>query len=135
MTAIVSKYEDLTSILLQEGKYAPEPNAIMARARKARQWLKNRPEKNIVVVTHGGFLHYFTEDWQDSAMYQGTSFTNLPIAESNLIPMGQICRGLCSICMLRNPEPPCFICFPFQTLLTEEMDSTRLWRPNAKPSY
>ncbi|KAI5296773.1 poly(U)-specific 3'-to-5' RNA exonuclease, partial [Ascosphaera pollenicola] len=55
---------------VKKGKYAPQPNEIMARARRARQWLKNRPESNIAVVTHGGFLHYFTEDWQDCAMYQ-----------------------------------------------------------------
>ena len=28
------------------------------------------------MVTHGGFLHYFTEDWEDSSQYQGTGWTN-----------------------------------------------------------
>ena len=23
------------------------------------------------MVTHGGFLHYFTEDWEDSSQFQG----------------------------------------------------------------
>jgi broad specificity phosphatase PhoE len=41
------------------------------RARAARRWLKARPEKEIVMVTHGGFLHYFTEDWEDSSQFQG----------------------------------------------------------------
>jgi len=42
------------------------------RARAARRWLKARSEKEIVMVTHGGFLHYFTEDWEDSSQFQGT---------------------------------------------------------------
>lgn len=45
------------------GKWAPTADAIEKRAREARQWLKARPEEAVVVVTHGGFLHYFTEDW------------------------------------------------------------------------
>lgn len=56
---------------IQTGRYAPTNEAIKNRAREARRWLKERPEKEIVVVTHGGFLHYFTEDWEDSSHYQG----------------------------------------------------------------
>ncbi|OJD24121.1 hypothetical protein ACJ73_04516 [Blastomyces percursus] len=52
-------------------KWAPSAEAISNRAREARRWLKARPEKEIVIVTHGGFLHYFTEDWEDSTLYQG----------------------------------------------------------------
>lgn len=50
---------------VKTGKWAPTADAIEKRAREARQWLKARPEEAIVVVTHGGFLHYFTEDWSD----------------------------------------------------------------------
>lgn len=53
------------------GPYAPTNLALKERARAARRWLKARPEKEIVMVTHGGFLHYFTEDWEDSSQYQG----------------------------------------------------------------
>lgn len=53
------------------GRYAPTNKALKERARAARRWLKARPEKEIVMVTHGGFLHYFTEDWEDSSEYQG----------------------------------------------------------------
>ncbi|KAI9926809.1 hypothetical protein ASPWEDRAFT_46130 [Aspergillus wentii DTO 134E9] len=61
---------------VKTGRYAPTNHAIKQRARAARQWLKARPEKEIVVVTHGGFLHYFTDDWEDSSLYQGTGWTN-----------------------------------------------------------
>lgn len=36
-------------------RWAPTSQAITKRAADARQWLMGRPEKNIVVVTHGGF--------------------------------------------------------------------------------
>ena len=45
------------------GRWAPTATAVARRAKEARQWLKARPEKEIVLVTHGGFVHYFTEDW------------------------------------------------------------------------
>ena len=47
------------------GRWAPIASALEKRAREARQWMKARPEKEIVLVTHGGFLHYLTEDWTD----------------------------------------------------------------------
>lgn len=58
------------------GRYAPNNRALKERARAARRWLKARPEKEIVMVTHGGFLHYFTEDWEDSSQFQGTGWKN-----------------------------------------------------------
>ncbi|KAJ9307041.1 hypothetical protein DTO217A2_3461 [Paecilomyces variotii] len=48
---------------VKKGKYAPSSSALIARAKDARQWLRARPEKEIVVVGHGGFFHYLTEDW------------------------------------------------------------------------
>ena len=48
---------------MKTGRWSPSAQALKKRAKEARQWLKTRPEKDIVVVTHGGFLHYFTEDW------------------------------------------------------------------------
>lgn len=54
------------------GKWAATASAVDDRARVAREWLYSRPEKEIVVVTHGGFLHYFTQDWQDTHKNDGT---------------------------------------------------------------
>lgn len=58
------------------GRFAPTNKALKERALAARRWLKARPEKEIIVVTHGGYLHYFTEDWEDSSQYQGTGWVN-----------------------------------------------------------
>ena len=57
---------------VKTGKWAPTAEVIIKRAREARQWLKARPEDEIVVVTHGGFLHYLTEDWSDYKKVWGT---------------------------------------------------------------
>lgn len=57
------------------GKWDPTEEAIEARVKEARQWLKSRPEKEIVVVTHGGLLHYLTEDWTDSGKFEGKDAT------------------------------------------------------------
>ena len=43
------------------GKWAATSTAIEARAKEARVWLRDRPEEEVVVVTHGGFLHFLTE--------------------------------------------------------------------------
>lgn len=55
----------------KKDRWAPDSDAILARAKVARLWLLARPEKDIVVVTHGGFLHYFTDDWSNSHRFEG----------------------------------------------------------------
>lgn len=62
---------------VKTGKWAPTADAIEDRAREARLLLKARPEEEIVVVTHGGFLHYFTEDWSDFNKIMGTGWKNV----------------------------------------------------------
>ena len=49
----------------QQGKYAATLTAVKARAARLRSWLFARPEKTIVLVTHGAFLHYLMEDWRN----------------------------------------------------------------------
>ena len=56
----------------KRGKWAAYSWIVEKRAQEVRQWLKARPEKNIVLVTHGGFLHYLTEDWADSGKFNGS---------------------------------------------------------------
>ncbi|CRK22728.1 hypothetical protein BN1708_013481, partial [Verticillium longisporum] len=61
-------------------RYSPESNAIAARARDARIFIREKirqlikqgdTEPQIALVAHGGFLHYFTEDWEDSWLNLG----------------------------------------------------------------
>jgi hypothetical protein len=49
-------------------KWAPSASKIEVWVREARRWLRDLGMKSgghaeIIVVTHGGYLHYFTEDW------------------------------------------------------------------------
>ncbi|KAF3352901.1 hypothetical protein VdG1_08587 [Verticillium dahliae VDG1] len=66
-------------------RYSPESNAIAARARDARIFTREKirqlieqgdTEPQIALVAHGGFLHYFTEDWEDSWLNPGTGWRN-----------------------------------------------------------
>jgi len=67
----------------KRGRWSPASSAIEARAREARIWLrglaaerKGEEDVDIVVVTHGGYLHYFTEDWEGAERGTGTGWEN-----------------------------------------------------------
>ena len=63
-----------------DGRWAPTARRIKARARDARRTIREMVEEmqkagvqspEVVLVSHGGFLHYFTEEWEDSDVYSG----------------------------------------------------------------
>ena len=68
------------------GRYSPHSDAIKARARAARHFLREkvaelmakegRDDVQIVLISHGGFLHYFSDDWEGAATRPGTGWTN-----------------------------------------------------------
>jgi broad specificity phosphatase PhoE len=63
------------------GRWSPTKEAIEARAKDARLILReiaqeSEEDKEIIVVTHGGFLHYFTEDWGGFDKSRGTAWLN-----------------------------------------------------------
>ncbi len=54
----------------QGSPWEPTIKSLEARAKKARVWLrdlaaqsKDAEDVHVVVVSHGGFIHFFTEDW------------------------------------------------------------------------
>ena len=66
-------------------RYSQSNDAIRARARDARLFMRAKlrelvsngdGDAEIVLVTHGGFLHYLTDDWEDSYSHQGTGWYN-----------------------------------------------------------
>ena len=64
-----------------ESKYYPTPEKLAARARDARLWLRDLAGKlgddaQIVLVTHGGILHFLTEEWDDIEAGRGTGWVN-----------------------------------------------------------
>lgn len=46
----------------KEGRWAPGPDSLKARATELRKFLRDREEEEIVVVSHGDFLHYVSGD-------------------------------------------------------------------------
>ncbi|KAF9890750.1 hypothetical protein FE257_005619 [Aspergillus nanangensis] len=70
----------------KEGRYTPNIQAIQERARAVRCWLNTREEKEIVVVSHGAFLHFLTEDWEDSYIEEATGWKNAEYRTYNLQP-------------------------------------------------
>ena len=45
---------------LKMGNNAVDYASLLARARRLRRWVREREEKDIVVVTHGAFAHFIT---------------------------------------------------------------------------
>ncbi|KAK0099713.1 hypothetical protein ONS95_013394 [Cadophora gregata] len=68
-----------------ESRYSPHSDAITIRARDARLALRRivrelveqgDEDVHIAVVTHGSFLHFFTDDWEDAWKYPATGWRN-----------------------------------------------------------
>ncbi|KAI8942925.1 hypothetical protein NX059_000963 [Plenodomus lindquistii] len=59
-----------------QGYWAYEKQAILQRAADFRNFLFQRPEKQIVLVTHGAFAHFLTEDWDVEDPMTGTAYKN-----------------------------------------------------------
>lgn len=81
----LSRLADDWNIKTLNSRYSPAGNAIKVRATAARQQIRELlkelvdagdKDAQIVLVTHGGYLHYFTEDWEDSNKYYGTGWLN-----------------------------------------------------------
>lgn len=81
-----------------DSPWKPEMEKVKRRAEKARKWLyelaqqdstaagaesqadggeeEEKQEKHIVVVTHGGFLHFLTQDFDGMDLNRGTGWDN-----------------------------------------------------------
>jgi broad specificity phosphatase PhoE len=46
----------------KQGRFAPDGQSLEARALELRRFLRDRDEQEVVVVSHGDFLHYVTGD-------------------------------------------------------------------------
>lgn len=62
----------------KEGLYAPTPNALRERARKLRHELRLRPEKEVVVVSHGTFLQYIIDDVDAQGHLNDSTYSRTP---------------------------------------------------------
>lgn len=55
----------------QTGRYKPVLDAIEQRAKDVRLWLYRQTANEIVVVSHGAFLHFLTDDWEEGYSEKG----------------------------------------------------------------
>ncbi|KAF5385426.1 hypothetical protein D9757_005416 [Collybiopsis confluens] len=83
----------------KQGEFGTDPKTVAQRARWVRQWLRNRPEQNIVVVSHGDFLREiiksFYEPWANAQLRQFI-FAHADDDEAELIEFSaasQACAG------------------------------------------
>ncbi|KAF2791401.1 PGAM-domain-containing protein [Melanomma pulvis-pyrius CBS 109.77] len=58
------------------GPFTPLTSRVMGRCKKARRFLQRRSEDNVAVVSHGGLLHFLTDDWHDALSGCGTGWSN-----------------------------------------------------------
>ncbi|KAF5703469.1 histidine phosphatase clade-1 [Fusarium globosum] len=77
-----------------KGKWAPTAACLLERAQLARQWLSERPEAEIVVISHGCFLHFLTDDWVNAINPQATDWGN---AEVRSFTFASDISGGCSL--------------------------------------
>ncbi len=63
-----------------DGRWSPTARRIKERARDARKTIrqalaelqkKGIESPEVILVTHGGCLHYFTDDWEESNLFSG----------------------------------------------------------------
>lgn len=68
------------NIKTDDSKWAANAPALAKRAKEARIYLRDKAlelqkggekDPQIVILTHGGYLHYLTEDWEGSENYHG----------------------------------------------------------------
>ncbi|KAF4435881.1 hypothetical protein F53441_13389 [Fusarium austroafricanum] len=62
-----------------KGKWGSTKSSLLERAQVARKWLSERPETEIVVICHGCFLHFLTDDWFNAVNMQATDWANAEV--------------------------------------------------------
>ncbi|CZT49027.1 uncharacterized protein RSE6_09808 [Rhynchosporium secalis] len=63
------------------GFWAPQREEVEKRAAALHSWLYTLPEMHVLLVTHGTFLHYLTEDWTGDDPKRGTAYLNCEVRQ------------------------------------------------------
>ena len=57
----------------KDGEFSPDIDKVLVRAQKAREVLKElAAHGDVVAVSHGGFLHFLTDDWEGVSLQKST---------------------------------------------------------------
>jgi len=91
--------------------YADNPERLLQRAEGFREWLRNVKDTEIIVVTHGGFVQFFFDNWEG---FPGSSVSYGPeLGNAEAFPMtlpGPQCQDgrfrRCPLDIRPGPEYP-----------------------------
>ncbi|KAF2642888.1 phosphoglycerate mutase family protein-like protein [Massarina eburnea CBS 473.64] len=65
----------------KKGYWAYTRKALSARSADVRNWLFQRPELHIIIVTHGAIAHFITEDWDVEDPMTMTAYQNCEVRD------------------------------------------------------
>lgn len=80
------------------------PNSMRAKLARqflrdlVRQMIQEGDDSDIAVVSHGGFLHYLTEDWEDSLARDNVSWANTEFRSYQLAQLEPVTSSSSSAC-------------------------------------
>lgn len=72
----------------KQGRFAPDGKSLHTRALELRRFLRDRDEQEVVVVSHGDFLHYVTGDVDDEGNQIGGWWRNTETRSFRFFPVG-----------------------------------------------
>jgi broad specificity phosphatase PhoE len=72
----------------KKGRWAPDAEALAHRALELRKFLRDRDEQEIVVVSHGDFLHYVTGEINEDGSQAKGWWTNTEFRSYRFFPVG-----------------------------------------------
>jgi broad specificity phosphatase PhoE len=73
---------------VKRGIFAPESDSLEARARELRCFLRDRDEDEVVVVSHGDFLHHVSGDVDEEGEQVGGDWENAEVRSFRFEPVG-----------------------------------------------
>lgn len=77
-----------TDFNTKEGRFGPDGNSLKLRALELRRFLRDRDEQEVVVVSHGDFLHYVSGDLNDDGSQRGGWWKNTEFRSYRFFPVG-----------------------------------------------
>jgi hypothetical protein len=72
----------------KRGKWAPDGSSLKARAQELRMFLRDRTEDEIVVVSHGDFLHFVSGDTDEYGNQLNGDWQNTELRSYRFWPIG-----------------------------------------------
>lgn len=72
----------------KEGRFAPDGKSLHTRAIELRRFLRDRDEQEVVIVSHGDFLHYITGHVDEEGNQLGGWWDNTECRSFRFFPVG-----------------------------------------------